>query len=81
MDKLTRYNQKLLAIIGTTIIVAAGLGLLIGLGGLIISLIDFSDSNDNGIKIQNQTAEPNDTTEFVRTQELTFNKGTNNYLI
>ena len=73
MDKLTRYNQKLLAIIGTIIIVAAGLGLLIGLGVFIISLIDFSDSNDNGIKIQNQTAEPNDTNGFIRTQEVTFN--------
>lgn len=73
MDKLTRYNQKLLAIIGTTIIVAAGLALIIGLGGLVISLIDFSDSDDNGIRIQNPAATTNDTTNFVRTQEVTFN--------
>ncbi|MGK0379765.1 MAG: hypothetical protein ACJA1Z_003593 [Patiriisocius sp.] len=73
MDKLTRYNQKLLAIIGTTVIVAAGLALIIGLGGLIISLIDFSNSDDNGIRIQNPTATTNDTAEFVRTQEVSFN--------
>ena len=73
MDKLSRYNQKVLAIIGTTVIVAAGLGLLIGLGGLIISLFDFSDTGDNGIRLQNQPATTNDSTEFVRTQEVTFN--------
>lgn len=73
MDKLTRYNQKLLAIIGTTVIVAAGLAIIIGLGGLIISLIDFTDSDNNGIRIQNPTATTNDSTEFIRTQEVTFN--------
>lgn len=73
MNKLTRYNQKLLAIIGTTIIVAAGLTLLIGLGGLLFSLTDFSDTDDNGIRIQNPTTVANDSVEFVRTQEVTFN--------
>lgn len=53
--------------------VAAGLALIIGLGGLIISLIDFTDSDDNGIRIQNQTAATRDSSEFVRTQEITFN--------
>ncbi len=73
MDKLTRYNQKLLAIIGTAIIVAAGLALIIGLGGLLISLIGFSGSGDNGIRIQNPAETSNDSTSFVRTQEVTFN--------
>ena len=73
MDKLTRYNQKLLAIIGTTVIVAAGLALIIGLGGLVISLIDFSDSNDNGIRVQNTAEETRDSTAFIRTQEASFN--------
>ncbi|MCZ4410766.1 hypothetical protein O3Q51_18260 [Cryomorphaceae bacterium 1068] len=73
MDKLTRYNQKLLAIIGTTIIIAAGLALIIGIGGAIISLMDFSHSDDNGIRIQNPSAITNDSASFVRTQEVTFN--------
>jgi hypothetical protein len=73
MDRLTRYNQKLLAIIGTTVIVLAGLALLVALGGFIVSLIDFSDPEGNGIRIQNTVASANDTVEFVRTQEVTFN--------
>jgi hypothetical protein len=72
MDKLTRYNQKLLAIIGTSIIVTAVVLLLIGLGGLIISLIDFNDSDDHGLRVQNQKMNQNDSTEIVRTQEITF---------
>ena len=56
MDKLNRYNQKLLAIIGTAIIAAAGLALLIAIGGLIISLIDFSSPRENGLRTQNVNA-------------------------
>lgn len=73
MDKLTRYNQKLLAIIGTAVIIAAGLGLLIGLGGVLFSLIDSSSSSDKGIQVQNPATTTSDSTEFVRTQEATFN--------
>lgn len=73
MDKLNRYNQKLLAIIGTGIIAAAGFALLIAIGGLIISLFDSSNSIDNGLRIQNANASTNESEEIVRTQEVSFN--------
>lgn len=73
MDKLTRYNQKLLAIIGTTVIAVAGLTLLIGLGALLYSIVDFSDPEDNGIRVRNVAATSPDSTEIIRTQEVTFN--------
>jgi len=73
MDKLTRYNQKLLATIGTTAIVAISLAIIVGLGGFIFSLIDSSDFDDNGLRIQNPQLVDNDSIELVRTQEVTFN--------
>jgi hypothetical protein len=72
MEKLTKYNQKLLAIIGTTIVGCAILALIIGIGGLIISSIDFG-SADNGIKITNNATTQTDSTETIRTQAVTFN--------
>lgn len=62
-----------LAIIGTTVIALAGLTLLIGLGAAIISMIDFSDPEDNGIRVRNVAATSSDSTEITRTQEVTFN--------
>lgn len=73
MDKLSRYNQKLLAIIGTIILVVGGLALVIGLGGIVISMIDFSDSDNAGVKVENVKLNTDDSAEFVRTQEITFN--------
>lgn len=73
MDKLKKYNQKLLAILGTILIAIAGLALIIGVGSFIISLIDFSDPNDSGVRIQETNTNTDDTTEFIRTQEVTFN--------
>tara|TARA_R110002049_G_scaffold154302_1_gene318765 strand:+ start:3237 stop:4049 length:813 start_codon:yes stop_codon:yes gene_type:complete len=73
MDKLTRYNQKLLATIGTILLVGFGIALIASAIGLIISLLDFSNSDNNGLKIQNQVTTVNDTTEFIRTQAVTFN--------
>lgn len=73
MDKLTRYNQKLLAIIGTTIIAAAAIALVASIFGVIISFMDFSSSDDNGIRVQDPNATTADTTSYIRTQEVTFN--------
>lgn len=73
MNNLNRYNQKLLAIIGTIIIGAAGVLLIIGIGGFIISLTDFSTIEEDGIRVTNQSSGSNDSSEFVRTQEVTFN--------
>lgn len=73
MDKLTRYNQKLLAIVGTAIIVTAGVLLIIGLGGLIISLINTNSDNDTGIQIKNDSDAQTDSLELIRTQAITFN--------
>jgi len=73
MDKLTRYNQKLQAVIGTAIIVTAGVLLIIGLGGLIISLINTNSDNDTGIQIKNDSDAQVDSIEVIRTQAVTFN--------
>lgn len=53
MEKLKKYNQKLLAIIGTAIIGALGIALISGAAGLIVSAVDFNDTEDHGIQIQN----------------------------
>jgi len=73
MDKLNRYNQKLLAIIGTAAIAAAGLALLIAIGGLIVSLIDFSSPRENGLRTQNVNETSEENKEIIRTQEVSFN--------
>ena len=73
MEKLTKYNQKLLAIIGTTIVGGAVLAIVIGIGGLIISAIDFGGGTDNGIQIRNNRANQTDSTVIIRTQAITFN--------
>jgi hypothetical protein len=74
MDKLTRYNQKLLAIIGTTIIVGAALAIIFSLLMFIVSIIDFNDSDDNGLQIHNQQTVDGDSSVFKRTQAVTFNE-------
>jgi hypothetical protein len=73
MDKLTRYNQKLLAIMGTAILVTAAVLLIAGLGGLIISLINTDSDNDSGIQIKNNSDAQTDSLEIIRTQAITFN--------
>lgn len=73
MEKLTKYNQKLLAIIGTTIVGGAALALILGIGGLIISAIDFGGGTDNAIQIRNNPTGQADSTEIIRTQAITFN--------
>jgi hypothetical protein len=73
MDKLTRYNQKLLAIIGTIVLAAGAIAIVISMGLFIVSLIDFSDSsNNNGLRAQNQQTTNTDSVEVVRTQEISF---------
>ena len=71
-DKLTRYNQKLLAIIGTSIIITAGALLIIGLGGLIIAFFSADSQNDPGIQIRNEADAHADSLEIIRTQAITF---------
>lgn len=72
MDKLTRYNQKLLAIIGTAIIVTVAVLSIVGLGGLIISLINTGSNHDTGIQIKNDSDAQTDSLEIIRTQAITF---------
>jgi hypothetical protein len=74
MEKLKKYNQKLLAIIGTTIIGGLLIALISGIGGLIVSAIDFDDSEDPGIQIQNSpvSQEQTDSIKIVRSQAVTF---------
>ncbi len=60
MDKLAKYNQKLLAIIGTTIIAIAVVLLVGGIIGAISLFVDFSNDDDNdpfGIQVNDVTAE------------------------
>jgi hypothetical protein len=74
MDKLSKYNQKLLAIIGKTIVGGAALALIIGIGALIVTAIDFAGGGtDNGIQIRNNSIEKTDSTETIRTQAITIN--------
>lgn len=70
MDKLTQYNRRLLAIFGTMLLAAFGLGVIIALGIFIDSLID-SPSYDQGLQIRETTANGTDTTIF-RTQQASF---------
>ena len=72
MDKLTRYNQVLLAIMGTAIIITAGVLLIVGLGGLIVTLINSGSEKDTGIQIRNDQNTQTDSI-AIRTQAITFN--------
>ena len=60
MDKLAKYNQKLLAIIGTTIIAIAVVLLIGGIVGVISLFVGFSNDDDNdpfGIQVNDVAAE------------------------
>ena len=75
MDKLSKYNQKLLAAIGTLALVGLGLLLLVGGGIFATELVrDYNRQNarDNALTIEapsDPTAQANDA---VRDQEITF---------
>lgn len=72
MKDLQKYNQRLLAIIGTTILAALGLSIVIGLIAFIASLIDFDNTphRDAGIVIdQNQVI---DTTKSTFVQNISI---------
>ena len=72
MDKLMKYNQKLLAIIGTTIIAIAIITLIIGIVAAIGFFADFGgDYDDEGIQVREIAIEEEDTA-FIRTQVITF---------
>ena len=74
-DKLTQYNQKLLAIIGTTI--AIGLGLMIVITGsvFVYELIrDMSKpDNDNALTVYIEQ-DSDETAQQLRKQEISFSK-------
>jgi len=72
MDKLKRYNQKLLAIIGTTIVIIAGILLIVGLIALIIDISDLGHNNDTGIQVRNNPTQNNNDSTIIRTQQITF---------
>jgi hypothetical protein len=71
MDKLTRYNQKLLAIIGTMLLIATAGALLIGIGAFIVSIIEFNDT-EVGIKVNDHTLADIDSTSYTRYQEICY---------
>ncbi|MEQ8531910.1 MAG: hypothetical protein RIB86_08660, partial [Imperialibacter sp.] len=72
MDKLTRYNQKLLAVIGTTVLV--GLGLFMLIGGVILVVELSREFNSNRVRDNALTVEvPKDSTaqvNSIRDQEI-----------
>lgn len=72
MDKLTRYNQKLLAILGTIVVIFAGGMLLIGLGVMIFEWLDDSVPAQHGVQVQQVTVAEDGATTIKRTQEITF---------
>lgn len=74
--KLERYNQKLLAVLGTIAVVALVLFVLF-MGGLIINEVmrnfRFNDQPDNALIVDSDSTEIKENTEeFIRKQELTL---------
>ena len=70
MDKLKRYNQKLLAILGTaTLVVIVGI-IGVGLVAGTITLISTFENDNEGIQIRND--EQSDKDILLRTQGITF---------
>lgn len=72
MDKLKWYNQKLLAVIGTTLLAVIGISILIGIGTSISSFFYRAHRVDNGLQTQANDGPNNADTVFIRTQEITF---------
>lgn len=70
MDKLKSYNQKLIAIIGTTIVGLAIIFLILGLIALITNFTGLGNENNSGIQVRNNPAERDST--IIRTQQITF---------
>jgi len=77
MDKLARYNQKLLAIIGTLALVVVGLSVLGSAGALAIGLFQsLSNDNvvDNALTIEGSINDPDPQVKPVRNQEISLGK-------
>jgi hypothetical protein len=75
MDKLSKYNQKLLAIIGTIILAGFGLLILIGAGVLVFELSRDYDNQrirDNTLTIELKSDSVTEFNNKVRNQEVTF---------
>ncbi|MGV3541263.1 MAG: hypothetical protein ACO1OQ_15715 [Rufibacter sp.] len=70
MDKLTRYNQKLLAVFGTILIIGASLAILIGLGFFLYSIFQKGTDIEAGVQLQNTNVPADAPT--VRTQQISF---------
>ena len=71
MDKLQKYNQRLLAIIGTIVIVMIAVLLLIGVFVLIFEIIDANTDVDRGVQIVQTDAEA-DSTIIIRRQQISL---------
>ena len=74
MDKLTRYNQKLLAIIGTIAILGLVAFLLIGSGILIYTFFDRPTTQEEGLQVRQGTKNPGEVA--LRTQQVSFTSPT-----
>lgn len=75
MDKLQKYNQRLLAIIGTLALAALAVFIFIMGILLVIELVDDfgRDSiHDNALVVTNDSTQTKDVEEFIRKQELTL---------
>lgn len=73
-NKLTRYNQKLLAVIGTLVLVGLGFILLTGGYFLVDGIIrdaNRKNSQDNALTVDDQE-NANETTAKIRKQEISF---------
>lgn len=67
---LVKYNQRILAIIGTTIIVILVVFVLFGIGLLIIQMIDSTAGRDTRLKVENISEK--DSSLIIRSQNITF---------
>lgn len=71
MDKLNKYNQKILAIIGTTILVALVGWIVIGFGVVAYEYFDRADVNE-GIQIRATALDPSDSSLLKSGQAVTI---------
>ncbi|MEQ8415474.1 MAG: hypothetical protein RIB71_13445 [Imperialibacter sp.] len=78
MDKLTRYNQKLLAILGTIVFVGISLFVLIGGVTLTLEIVNNFKSNEienNALRVEPKS-DTTDQTGFIREQNISMGRPT-----
>lgn len=77
MEKLKKYNQKLLAILGTLAVVAAGIGVISALVGGVIVISDYlsrGGAQDYGVRVVDTQVQEDGDTVVSRIQAVTFNE-------